>query len=77
MTHPANETWPPPPALPEPMAETNDDDWLTANDFIREVTWREYAVVAFAALWGLLACLAIACHHRLPAGVIKNTLHIV
>ncbi len=76
MKH-TSEIWPPPPTWPQPEADTNDDDWLTANDFLREVTWRDYAIVYFAALWLLLACAAIACHHHLPAGVVKSVHHIV
>jgi len=69
--------WPPPPVRPELETDTGDDDWLTANDLLKEVTWRDYAAVIFAVLWLLLACFAIAFHHHLPAGAIKNVHHIV
>ena len=79
MKH-TSETWPPAPVQPHLECEADPDgvnDWLTANDIIREVTRRDYAIVSFAALWLLLACIAIAFHHRLPAGAIKNVTHIV
>ena len=76
---PSNKTWPPPPICSrlETEADADDDDWLGANDLLRDVTWRDYAVVTFAALWLLLACVAIAFHHRLPAGLVKNVPHLV
>ena len=72
-------TWPPPPMRPEAAVEADpdDDDWLAANDLVREVTWRDYAVVVFAVLWGLLACLAIVSHHHLPLGTIKHVHQII
>ena len=73
----ASETWPPPPDRPLLEADTDNDYWLAANDLIREVTWRDYAVVYFAAVWLLLACFAIASHHQLPAGTIKNVHQII
>ncbi len=74
-----DKTWPPPPMRPQPEAEADPDgdDWLTANDLVREVTWRDYAIVTFAAVWLLLACATIAFHHHLPAGAIKNVHHLV
>ncbi len=70
--------WPPPPTrpLPDAEADADDDDWLIANDLIREVTWRDYAIVYFAVFWLLIACFAIAFHH-LPAETVKNVPHIV
>ena len=75
----APETWPPAPTRPQPEdeANTDDDDWLAANDLVTDITWREYAVVTFAVLWGLLACLAIAAHHHLPPGIIKNVHRLI
>lgn len=74
-----SETWPPPPARPEPDAETDadSDDWLSANDFIGEVTQRDYAVVIFAVCWLLLACFAVVSHYRLLTGIIKHVYHII
>ena len=78
MKH-TSETWPPPPTRPEPDAETDadSDDWLAANDFIREVTWRDYAVVISAALWLLLACVAVVSCHHLPLRVIQSAHHLI
>ena len=75
--NPTDKTWPPPPTRPQPEVEANPDDWLAANDLVREVTWRDYAVLVFAVLWGLLACLAIAAHHHLPPEIIKNVHQII
>ncbi len=79
MKQPANEIWPPPPMRPQHTveADADGDDWLTANDLRPDVTWRDYAIVSFAALWLLLACLAIAAHHHLPLGTIKNVHQII
>ena len=76
MKH-TSETWPPPPTRPEPVIDVDDDDWLTANDVILDVTWRDYAVVIFAALWLLLACSAVVSPYRLPTGTIRNIHHII
>ena len=73
------EIWPPPPMRPHLESEADldgDNDWLTANDLIREVTWRDYAIVNFAALWLLIACVTMAFHYS-SAGAIKNVTHIV
>ena len=74
-----NETWPPVPMRPEPAVEADPDgdDWLTANNLTWEVTWRDYAIVCFAAVWLMLACFAIAVHHHLPPGAIKDVHQII
>ncbi len=76
--NPKDEAWPPPPVRPEPAVEADaDGDWLAANDLVTDITWRDYATTAFAVLWGLLACVAIAVHHHLPSGAIQKVHQII